>query len=35
MAALDWTYGAHGAVGAVDPENGEHEVLKVASGPRP
>ncbi|MEX2445693.1 MAG: xanthine dehydrogenase family protein molybdopterin-binding subunit [Alkalispirochaeta sp.] len=29
--ALDWTYGAHGMIVAVDPETGEYDVLKVAS----
>lgn len=29
--ALDWTYGAHGLIVAVDPDTGEYDVLKVAS----
>ncbi len=29
--ALDWTYGAHGVVVAVDQETGEFEVIQVAS----
>jgi CO/xanthine dehydrogenase Mo-binding subunit len=31
LPALDWTYGAHGAVVEVDPETGEFSVLKIAS----
>lgn len=31
LPALDWTYGAHGMIVAVDPETGEYDVLKVAS----
>ncbi len=29
--AIDWTYGAHGMIVAVDPKTGEYDVLKVAS----
>lgn len=29
--ALDWTYGAHGLIAAVNPETGEYHVRKVAS----
>lgn len=31
LPAIDWTYGAHGMIVAVDPETGEYDVLKVAS----
>lgn len=31
LPALDWTYGAHGMIVAVDTETGEYDVLKVAS----
>lgn len=31
LPALDWTYGAHGAVVAVDPETGEFVILKISS----
>ncbi|TVR69963.1 MAG: xanthine dehydrogenase family protein molybdopterin-binding subunit, partial [Spirochaetaceae bacterium] len=31
LPALDWTYGAHGMIVAVDPQTGEYDVLKVAS----
>lgn len=31
LPAIDWTYGAHGLIVAVDPETGEYDVLKVAS----
>jgi CO/xanthine dehydrogenase Mo-binding subunit len=29
--ALDWTYGAHGVVVAVDPETGQYDVVQIAS----
>lgn len=29
--ALDWTYGAHGVVVAVDPDSGEFDILKISS----
>jgi CO/xanthine dehydrogenase Mo-binding subunit len=29
--ALDWTYGAHGMITAVDPETGEYEIMHLAS----
>lgn len=31
LPAIDWTYGAHGMIVAVDPETGEYDILKVAS----
>ncbi len=31
LPALDWTYGAHGIVVAVDPDTGEYDLLKIAS----
>jgi CO/xanthine dehydrogenase Mo-binding subunit len=31
LPALDWTYGAHGVVVAVDPESGEFEVRQISS----
>jgi CO/xanthine dehydrogenase Mo-binding subunit len=31
LPAIDWTYGAHGMIVAVDPRTGEYDVLKVAS----
>ena len=31
LPAIDWTYGAHGMIVAVNPRTGEYDVLKVAS----
>jgi CO/xanthine dehydrogenase Mo-binding subunit len=31
LPALDWTYGAHGIVAAIDPETGSYDILHVAS----